>query len=193
MIDSCREHLCHFNGNYIHEVAGSFFIEEKDVGGIGKAFFESEEPCILFKTHNNPPLVWALRNAKCADGAFLSSSGGHFHLHIVELKSSLKPSTWEHVLKQFNGMYLSAIAACRLLEVTTIASVTCYIAYKNDRMDQMETANPVLIKSLVGKKNPFNSQVEWTNGSVLLPFGTSALLKKAVRDPVTNDAHFGRI
>ncbi|UXT49616.1 hypothetical protein FY136_10345 [Agrobacterium tumefaciens] len=175
-------HLTHLNSDYVCEAIGDFYIEEKDEGGQGKAFFSSENACIIIRTNPKPPLLWALQNRKCADGAFVTFNEEGYHLHLVELKSRLTQAEWSHVLLQFEGMYLTSLAACRLMNINSIQSVNCYIAFKRDKMAPAESASPILLKQLVGKDNPLNGHTSWVNAKVSLPFKTVAVLHKGQRD-----------
>lgn len=189
MINAHREHLLHLNKDYVSEVTGDFCIEEKDEGGKGKALFYVDNACIVFRTTPKPPLLWALQNRKCADGAFLTFDETGCHLHLVELKSRLTHAEWSHVLLQFEGMYLTSLATCRLLNISSISSVTCYIAFKRDKMSPQESASPILIKPFVGKENPLNGQRSWNNERIELPFESVANLRKGQRDDA-GDADF---
>lgn len=193
MIEACRLHFSLFNKDYVKEIIGDFDIVEKAEGGAGGIAFSSASPCVVINTHPNAPLLWALNNRKCADGAFITFEGGLAHLHIVELKSKLATSEWSHATKQFEGMFLTALAACRLLEITTITSVTCYIAYTSDQMAARNSTSPALIKTMVGKANPLNAQSEWEKEEVKLPYSWVAPLKKIQRDPATKNGNFGAV
>ena len=190
MIDKCRENLPLFNGDFVAEAVGSFSVTEKSEGGAGSVTFTSATPCIVFCTHPRTPLLWALENKKCADGAFLTFSQGQVHLHLVELKSRLASAEWSHAKLQFSGMFLTAIAACRVMDITEIASVTCYIAFTKNKMNPEASANPVLLKTLVGRANPLNGQSDWEKEEVHLPHSTVAGLRKIERDEATKNGVF---
>lgn len=190
MIEACRAHFALFNKDYIREIDGQFDIVEKAAGGAGKITFSVEGPCVILNTHPQAPLLWALNNRKCADGAFLTFNDGNAHLHIIELKSKLASAEWSHATKQFEGMFLTALAACRLMEITSITSVTCYIAFTSDQMNAQASSSPALIKTMVGKTNPLNAQQAWEDEQVTLPYKWVAPVRKIQRDPATKNGSF---
>src|SRR6266446_5893653 len=106
MIENCRLCLNLFNNAWVFEVSGNIVFTETNPGGMGEAVFNSDTPCIIMKAPPKSPLLWALAQKKCADGAFFSFDKGEAHLHIVELKSKVTLAEWAKVLQQFEGMFL---------------------------------------------------------------------------------------
>lgn len=194
MIDSCRQYLELFNAFYVNEAIGTFSIVERNEAGKGAAKFNSTSYCIVIRTQEQSPQIWALKQRKCGDGAFLTFDRRGAHLHLVELKSRLSLGDWAHALQQFEGLYLTAIAVMRLLGLQAAASVTCYLAAREDRVTQTQevTASPTLIKAPVGEVRTFGGRESWTNETVPLPFSTNAILIKGWRD-ATGDADFGAV
>jgi hypothetical protein len=168
----------------------NFHFEEKNVAGAGKAVFSSSAPCVVMRATNQAPLLWALDNRKCAEGAFVTFDDAGCRLHIVEMKSKLTQGTWAKVLLQFNGMYLSALATARILGIESFTSVTCYIAYTEDAMDPKKSPDMIFIKPFVGAPNPVARATEWEKEQCLLPLDQAATIRKAQRD-VNKDANFG--
>jgi hypothetical protein len=76
-----------FNNDLITETSGRIVFREKQTAA--EAHFDSSGPCIKIKAHDNAPLIWALAQRRCADGAFFSFDDSGAHLHIVELKSKI--------------------------------------------------------------------------------------------------------
>lgn len=169
-----------------------FFLEETDDAGKGKTFFQSESNVIVLKAHHNPPLVWALKNRKCSEGAIITFNDDGCHLHILEMKSRLDPIEWKKAILQYEGMLLASIAIGKLLSIDRFSSVTCYIALKRDLLTEGVSADPVLLKTFVGKDNPLAGLREWFLEEIPLPFGIVGRLRKAVRD-ADNNADFGQI
>jgi hypothetical protein len=191
MIEACRKGLAHFAQEYVYLIEGqnSFFIEEMRPLGAGKAFFSASSPFLVIKAKDNTPPVWAFKNRKCADGAFLTFDSDGCHLHILEMKSRLTQGEWAKAMLQLSGMYLTALASCRLLGVFEFKSVTCYIAFKEDAMSSNESADMIFMKTLVGQENPLGGVNEWTSNKIELPFRTMALIQKGQRDGAHN-VHF---
>jgi hypothetical protein len=146
---------------------------------LGEAVFRSDTPCIIIKAAPQAPLLWALAQRSCADGAFLSFREGEVHLHIVELKSKITLGTWAKVVQQFEGMFLTALAVARLLELRELARVTCYLAGTVDAItDAPEGASLILSKAPVGKWRTFGHLEAWNKNQVPLPLAVEATLVK---------------
>lgn len=195
MIDGCKAALCHFAPEYVYFVKDntSFYIEEKKAGGEGKAHFSSAAPCLMIRAKDQAPLVWAFRNRQCAEGAFLSfDADGECRLHILEMKSKLTQGEWAKVMRQLSGMYLSALATCRLLGILEFKSVTCYVAFKEDAMSPAKSADMIFMKTFVGMENPIGGADEWQNEKMELPFATTAEIRKGQRD-ASHHVDFGAI
>jgi hypothetical protein len=192
MLSGCRECLGHFNKAYVWEAHARVEVIEKSPKGKGTASFSLGSPAIVLKAHNQPPLIWALSKKKCADGSFVTFKDDKAHLHLVELKSKLTQSAFAKATEQLEGMFLSALAASRLLQIQTFETVDCYVAYSIDAMQPDTTADPALLKTLVGTKTILGDGLAWKNGEVRLPFGVVAKLHKAKRDSSGN-ADFGNV
>lgn len=194
MIESCIGQLVHFSDQHVYEPEdhSRFFIEEKSAGGEGKSYFSANSRCLIFKAGKQGPLIWALENKKISEGAILSHNEDGYHLHLLEMKSKLTVGEWAKVVEQLKGMHLSALAVLRLLGVVELASVTCYVAFKQDAMSPQASADMILMKTFVGMENPLSGNADWESEALELPFtGTSAIVK-AQRN-VSNDADFGLI
>ncbi|MCW2272696.1 hypothetical protein GJ654_01220 [Rhodoblastus acidophilus] len=192
IIDDCRSALEHFNSDFVYftEPAARFFIEEKSCSGAGRAYFSHTAACIMLKATNKAPMVWALSNRSCAEGAFVSFDESGFHLHIIEMKSKLTYNEWIKALKQLSGMYLTAIATARILGIYSFNSIRCYIAFKEDAITPNRDADPVLLKTFVGTENIASGVDQWSSGMIRLPLSAKAFLKKGQRDG-NNDIDFG--
>jgi hypothetical protein len=174
----------HFLSEYVSiiESGEPIFFEEKRDGGEGKATFQSNKPCVRMKAKDQSPLLWAFSNRKCAEGALLTISNDECHLHIVELKSKLSQAEWSKARDQLSGMYLTALATCRVLGISEFNSVICYIGYKQNAMSPENSADPVLIKTFVGTRNPIGKNDEWEAEKMQLPLNAEATIIKAQRD-----------
>jgi hypothetical protein len=102
---------------------------------------------------------------------------GEADLHIVELKGKVGLGTWAAVVNQFEGMFLTALAVARLLQVHELARVTCYLAATEDRMpNSFESASLALLKTPVGKRKTFGGYEFWYKEIVDLPLSIRAPL-----------------
>lgn len=170
----------------------AFHLEELSTSGAGQAYFSAPGGCIVLKAGRAGPLLWSLKNRKIAEGAILTEDTSGYHLHLLEMKSKLTQGEWAKAILQFEGMHLAALAAIRLLGVSEVTSVTCYIAYKDDAMSASESADLILMKTFVGKPNPIGGVDSWTTESLELPLNGAAKIVKGQRD-VNNNVDFGQI
>lgn len=181
-----------FDKNIIHIASESKFefIETKE-GGEGICFFESNDKVLILKAHNNPPLIWSLRNKKCAEGAFLViRKDGTLELHILEMKSKLTHREFTKVLAQWSGMYLSALAILGIIQMKLPDKVFLYIAFKQDCVNQIDSRDPIFLKSQVGGAS-LPGVEEWSSNQVSLHHNITAHIVKKQRDPV--NCNFGLI
>jgi hypothetical protein len=194
MIETCKSALEHFVAEYVYIVDEKklFSIEEKKQGGAGKAFFRSDKPSLVLKAKDQAPMVWAFSNRQCAEGAFVTFDDDGCRLHILEMKSKLTQAEWAKVTRQLSGMYLTALAACRILGVTEFKSVVCYVAFKEDAMSPSKSADSIFMKTFVGRRNSVGGSDAWSTGVIKLPFDTSALIQKGQRD-VHHNVDFGLV
>ncbi len=193
MIENCRSCLHLFNNHWICEVFGTIVIAETNPSGKGEAIFESVAPCIMINPDPKVPTLWALARRSCADGAFLSFLDGEVQLHIVELKSKITLGTWAKVIEQFEGMFLTALAVVRLMEIHELARVTCYLAGTVDAItDAPEGASLILSKAPVGKWRTFGHLEAWNKNQVPLPLAVEATLVKGWKNAI-GVADFGSV
>jgi hypothetical protein len=193
MIENCRLCLRFFNRDWVFETAGSIVITETNPTGMGTAVFKSDTACIIMKAQQQSPLLWALAQRKCADGAFFSFNKGEAHLHIVELKNKVTLGTWTKVVQQFEGMFLASLAAARLLEIHKPTRVTCYLAGSEDRVtNESQSASPALLKTPVGKTRTFGGRESWDKEVIPLPLSFEATLVKGWKN-AAGVADFGSI
>jgi hypothetical protein len=183
MIDRCRSCLHLFNNHWVSEASGSIIVTEKEPSGASKALFKTDLPCVIVRSGRHPPLLWALTQRKCADGAFFLFDKGEAQLHIVELKSKVTLATWAKVVEQFEGMFLTALAIARLLQVHELVRVTCYLAGTEDCITNASlSATPTLLKAPVGMTKTFGGHESWAKEVVELPLSFKATLVKGWKD-----------
>ena len=148
--EECRKHLGRLNRHRVWEHNQEVVFEEKAKGGEGTITFQVEHPCIAIRPDSKtPPISW-LASHNCADGAFVSFTPDGIELHIVEMKSRLGPSDWEEVKIQFIGMLYNALALKGVTHMPEFSSITCYIAFKLDRISVETSPTPISFKRGVG-------------------------------------------
>lgn len=193
-MDECTPFLVHFTPEHVHlaEDHSNFYLEEKSPDGAGKTYFTTDAPCIVINARPPGPLLWSLKNRKISEGSILTKDEHGYHLHILEMKSKLTQSEWTKVILQFEGMLLTSLAVVRILGVKEVASVTCYISYKQSMMSSSKAADLIFLKTFVGMPNPVSGDSAWTSEKLDLPITGVASIRKAQRDEA-NDAYFGNI
>lgn len=180
-----------FNKDFItvlDKPRNKFYFEEVKTGGQGKCTFETKTLTIKIKAKDQAPIVWALKNKKCAEGAFVKLlSNGETSLHILEMKSGLNSSEFSKVLEQFKGMYLSALSIISLLRIQEPKEIYVYIAYSTDKITNpnLNPSNPAASKVGIGSPE----RAIWNNGIVNLYYELKAKLVKGHR--LNGDFDFG--
>lgn len=181
------------NNSYVYVVpAGErFAVVETKEAGKGSCYFVSDHQVLFIKAKDQAPIVWSLRNQKCAEAAFLVvRPDGDTELHIIEMKSKLSLSDFVKVIEQWRGMYLSALAVVGVTNGRPPTKVTVYVAYKADKVIDVNTSQPIMLKTRVGGQ-PQKGVSEWANGRVSLHHGVIANIVKGERSP--DDYDFGRV
>ncbi|MGE4249043.1 MAG: hypothetical protein AB7F09_06620 [Parvibaculaceae bacterium] len=158
--------------------------EERNPVGAGVATIYISGFAVAFRADDSAPLIWALDQRKCADGAFLTFNKEGAHLHIVELKGKVSSGNWPNVVAQMEGMYLTALAVARLLKVLEVKSVTCYLALKNDAMKKPTQA--IFLKTPTGSRSTLGRYEDWVDSKIRLPLAFEGSLVRATRDSSGN-------
>lgn len=180
-----------FDENFIKliEPNTQFVIEERKAEGLGKCFFKGSGPVLLIRARDQAPVLWCLKNRKCAEAAFLiSTADGLTHLHIVEIKSKLGLKEYKRVIEQWQGMYLSSLAVLTLANIDAPSSVTVYVAFTEEKL-QTDPSQLILSKPLVGGQ-PILPKSSWNDGIIDLCNGVKANICKGLRTP---DYDFGSV
>lgn len=181
------------DNSFVYEIpAGkTFSVKETKEPGVGSCYFVSDCQTLFIKAKDQAPVVWSLKNKKCAEAAFLTiSPEGEAELHIVEMKSKLSRSDFLKVIEQWRGMYLSALAVLGVLKAPYPSKITVYVAYKSDKVVDVNASQPIMLKPRVGGALPAGVS-EWRNNRVNLHHGVHANIVKGERSP--DDYDFGRI
>ncbi|MDO5356063.1 MAG: hypothetical protein Q4E77_01030 [Conchiformibius sp.] len=181
---------------YIEEIKDGetkvqFYIEEKKPLGKGKSFFTSDTDVLIIRAKDQAPIVWALKNKKCSEAAFLIQRDGKIELSLLEMKSNLRLQDWKSVLEQFKGMYLSSLAILSILKLTDPVNVKAYIAYKEDKVTELrDDQDPMIFnKLLIGENKELSKEEKsrrylkqlWLDEVVDLPHDLQAKLIKGQR------------
>ncbi|WP_065326384.1 hypothetical protein [Tritonibacter mobilis] len=187
------ENLDLVNSDYVFKVSSGapIIVEEKAKGGAGKCHFNSPQEALFIKAKDQAPVVWSLKNRKCAEAAFcLARADGSTTLHIVEMKSSLSLKTFLHVMEQIRGMYLSALATLSITKTAEPSEVTAYLAYNEDKISHGTGESLILSKTLVGGEE-LPGKREWRKKEIPLPHSKQAKLIIGKRSK--GDVTFGEV
>lgn len=184
-----------FDSNYIYLVGSDCPIEIKELKpeGAGVCTFKSSYDALVIRT-NDKPTIWAFRNKKCAEGAFVTfntiEEKLYVNLHIIEMKSRLTSTEFNKVIDQFKGMYLTAISVMALKNIPSPENVYLYVAYKRDAVDCPVSSSLIENKVKTGGE-PNIARKFWKENSVQLYNGISGKLIKKER--INGDADFGYV
>lgn len=120
----------------------------------------------LKHVENQPPLKW-MKNRQCADAGIVLDYGESLHLHVVELKSTLRSKDWDGIRSQFSGMIANVIALLATVGAPKPSGVTCHVSYTLNKIrppvdsDPADTADTIALKMQVGSKDPLIDLSDW--------------------------------
>lgn len=167
-------------------------IETVESGKAKVSFTASRDFLHLKHVDNKPPLKW-MRNRQCADAGIVLDYGESLHLHVVELKSTLRSKDWDGVRSQFSGMIANVIALLAAIGAPKPSGVTCHVSYTRNQIrppvdsDPADTADTIALKMQVGSKEPLIDLSDW-HLCRLDVFGyTNVELRKIPRDIDTGE------
>lgn len=149
--------LSWFDANH-YQYGYRVIVTEPAEEGKAEVTFVSSKKLLSVKTTEKNALVY-IKFRKVADGTVLEFINEfEAFLHIVECKKTIKEKSWSHVIKQFQGGLINAMALAGVIGVQ-IRQVTFYTAYREDKLSAMGTSNPVFLKLPTGEpaKTPFRT------------------------------------
>lgn len=193
LVHCSRERL---DPNWVETGTASDMIEVIETVESGRAKVSFEATCdFLHLKHvdNQPPLKW-MKNRQCADAGIVLDQGESLHLHVVELKSSLKSKDWDGVKSQFSGMIANVIALLATIGAPKPSEVTCHVSYTRDKIkppvfaDAGDTADTIALKMQLGSKDPLIDLSDWHSCRLNIFGYTNVKLCKILRDSNTGEA-----
>ncbi len=170
MLKKHQEYTNLFNREQVSCWEGCVSIIERKKGGQGTITFNHSGLGVVITPPGGGKHIFPiLKNQKGADGALLLSKDGKMHLYLIELKSNLSLKDWAKSIEQCKSMFLCSLAVMGVLKIsiTQIESVTCCIAYKNDKMAQ-NTTDPIYLKTFVGVKPQLTPLQAWQKKKITL-------------------------
>lgn len=131
----------HLDRDHVCEVTSPHVISERNESGRASLECVFEGPALRFKLDGGDNFP-GLSTRKCADAVLVLDPWGTApHIHIIELKRTVKPREWEEIKQQFYGALLRTAALASLCAME-LSSVSCYVAYREEKM----TLDPILAK-----------------------------------------------
>lgn len=137
---------------------------------------------LIIKAKDQGTPLWALKNKKCAEGAFaiLDNNNQVISLHIIEMKSSLTYDEFSKVIEQLKGMYLMAYSVLSILKSDIPKEIKTYVAYKSETVKIKPNPTPKRIpKKSIGIKDSILES--WETEKIELAHNNIAKLIKQVR------------
>jgi hypothetical protein len=123
---------------------------------------------------------------KCADSAIIEYEEDGLRVHIVELKSKLTPTEWAKVRLQFLGTVNNLYAIAGISRLPAPKKITCYIAYKQDDMDNIIHSPSSILKVPVGGSKSLGGIEDWKSGYIDLMDHKAVSIVKILRDTSGN-------
>lgn len=185
-LSSCNVDL--LDPNWVtSQESGPVEVIERALGGAARVVFPFAHRFLHLKhLDDQPPLKWS-KNRRCADAAIIIEEGPELCLHVVELKSKLTTKTWLTVKQQLSGMIANATAMLAVTGGPQPKKIICHVSFTEDAVGTAATADPILLKLMVGAATPIGKTDDWASAKLEL-FGFRDIpLRKIPRDPATGD------
>ena len=160
---SFKERLEWIGKNH-YKKSNEVVVEEKEEQGRAEVVFRSDNELMYISLSRNNSLKYINYN-EVADGTvveFLDESS--VNLHVVECKKTITEQKWEKVKRQLKGGLVNSFGLCGLLN-KSISKVVFYTAFREDKLDSINTTNPVLLKATIGTKQK-TSAIDWNSSKV---------------------------
>lgn len=180
-----------FDKKYVSFIdTDKFIIEEKSEKGKGKCIFNNTLHTLLINTPETTPKIWALKNQKCGESAFI-----HFNeqkqatLFLVEMKSTLTLKDFRKILRQFEGVYLCSLAILSLLKIHEFHEIKALVAFNDDTPfceNEYSHENYAEHHVIVGSAQPTYLEMWNDKAMIPLPHNQTAKLIKQQRVCVKN-------
>lgn len=147
-----------------YEFGNQVKVVEKNESGKAEVLFESSNDLLAICLSEENRLKY-LKIANVADGTvckFLDDTS--IELHIVECKRTINTKNWEKVKLQFKGGIQNSYGLSGVLN-KSVSKVVFYTAFREDKLDNINTTNPILIKATLGTKQKTSSQ-DWKSSKI---------------------------
>ncbi len=147
-----------------YEFGNEVKVIEKNESGKAEVIFSSENDLLSICLSEDNRLKY-LKIANVADGTVCEFiSDNELILHITECKKTINSKNWEKVKLQFKGGLTNSFGLCGILD-KTVSKVIFYTAFREDKLNSLNTPNPILLKSTIGNKQK-TSAIDWDSSGV---------------------------
>jgi len=86
------------------------------------------------------------------------------NLHIIELKRTIKETKWQEIKEQFLGAYEHSYLLKGVFD-SKINNILLYTAFVYDKLNTLNTSNPVTLKATNGNNNK-TSALDWNKDTI---------------------------
>jgi len=147
-----------------YQYSNKIVLDEKE--NDGKAELEIISKNRLFAislSHKNKIKVF--KNQKVADWIVVEFlNDNQINLHLIELKRTITTSHWQKIKEQLKGAYEHSFLLKGLFDYE-INEIFCYSAYVYDKLNNLNTTNPVFLRNSLGNKSQ-TSAIDWNNDKI---------------------------
>lgn len=153
-------------------------VEEKQNGGDEAVKIKSDRELLILPNESFRSCF--ISDRKCADVLVCETlDDKSICFHIIELKRTIRDSSWNKVKDQFRSSIKHAFSVGGYLESCEVKKINVYTAFRYDKLKTQATPNPILLKNEIGK-NP-SSSIDWNSRNLKL-LGKNMLHKKIQLD-----------
>lgn len=147
--------------------------------GLGTITFETMSRCIGLRLPPTP-VKW-LATQRCGDAVVFEFTAGQTILHLIEMKSAMRPSEWIKTKQQLAGAYHNALALAGVLHLNPPFEIRVHVAYRDDRLTGRSSADGTILKQRLG--GPATETFhDWTEGRIGIDGIANIPLNKIRRD-----------
>ncbi len=159
---SFEERLDWFNTNH-YEYGNSVKVIEREIAGEAEIVISSTDKLLSINVSHKNRINY-IKRQNVADGVICRFLEDYLELHIIECKKTATHSSWSKAKKQFEGGLLNSFALCGLLN-KDISKILFYTAFREEKFDNVNSADPVLLKATLGT-NQKTSAIDWNSKDI---------------------------
>lgn len=147
-----------------YQYSKKIILDEKENEGRAELVLSSKNNLFAISLSNKDRIT-VFKNKKVADWIVLEFVNEmEVNLHLIELKRTITASSWTKIKAQLKGAFEHSFLLKGLFNYE-IKQIFSYSAYIYDKLDTINTTNPVLLKNSVGNKKQ-TSAIDWSNDRI---------------------------